>query len=224
MSRFTVLLMATALLTGQRGLPHSTAFADPATDVIRSRVFLSITSTAADLTVDGAVLANALFTLRSNDPSVRMKMDGNTVHVTANTAGTTADVQIDTILAHVAPHQIVGWTLSLGSSGTADLQIQNLNRALPVAVDRFETSGPLARFTSSGDLLRDGGPLGVSSATTHLLLAFFYPWYDPTSWSSPELADHPAQQYSTDDPVDMARIMTQAKGAGLDALAVSWQG
>ena len=45
---------------------------DPATDLVRTRLFLTTTAPAIDLTVQGASLANAVFTLRAGPESVRL--------------------------------------------------------------------------------------------------------------------------------------------------------
>ena len=79
----------------------STAPADPATELVRTRLFLTTTAPALDLTVDGALLANAVFTLRSGPESVREVIDHNTIHIIRNPERAPLDLQIDTILAGV---------------------------------------------------------------------------------------------------------------------------
>jgi hypothetical protein len=217
-----LVLAAAALATQRRAPPLPT---DPATDLARVRVFLTTTASGLDLTLDGATLASARVTAEAGVPTVRATTGGSVLHVTGNEAGASSDLRVDMVLANVMPGARVGWTVALFSSGHATLDVRNFNGSAPVAVDRFETDGPVARFETRSDLLRNGALFGpVPNTGTHLVVAFFYPWYDLTTWSSPELADRPLQRYSTDDASDLARIMGQAKGAGLDALAVSWQG
>jgi hypothetical protein len=220
----TIVVLAGVWLAAQRTAPPSSLPADPATDLVRARLFLTTTASAVDFSVDGDLLANAVFTLETGPASLRATIDGSTIHITGNTLGQMADLQIDMILAAVVPHGRVGWLLA-PVSGDAQLSVQNLNSVTPVTIDQFRTDGPTAHFTSSSDLLRAGGPLAaVPAVNSHLVLAFFYPWYDLNSWSNSQLLDHPLQPYSTDDLGDLTRIMTQAKAAGLDALVVSWQG
>jgi glycosyl hydrolase family 99 len=220
---FVCLAAASTLFTGQ----HRTApalDADPATNLVRTRAFLTTTTSSLDLAIDGASLANAVFTLRHGDPSVRTATDGNTIRVTRNPQGSTADFEIDMILADVPAHATVGWTLTAEAPARTRLEIQNVNSGQS-PVDAFDLEGAAARFTSRTDLLRDGGPIGpVVPIDSHLVLAFFYPWWNRDSWSSPLYIDRPVQPYSTSDPADLVRVLTQAKSAGLDALVVSWSG
>jgi hypothetical protein len=59
---------------------------DPATDLVRVRAMLTTTSTAVDLSLDGAEWANAI----SPDQNVRVTIDGRTIHVTRRIAGEAA--------------------------------------------------------------------------------------------------------------------------------------
>ncbi len=61
-------------------------------------------------------------------------------------------------------------------------------------------------------------------ALEKMLLAFYYPWYHTGDWSSAMLQDNPAQLYSSDDPVAIARHVDQAKSAGIHAFISSWWG
>jgi len=218
-----VLVLAVAALAAQRRAPPLPT--DPATDLARVRVFLTTTAASLRLTLDGADLASAVVTVQAGVPTLRATAAANALQVTGNEVGEPADVRVDMVLANVVPDAHVGWTLELSPSGHATLDVRNLNGAAPMAVDRFTTDAPAAHFETISDLLRNGASFGpLPNTSTHLVVAFFYPWYDLNTWSSPELADHPLQRYSTDNPDDLARIMGQARAAGLDAFAVSWQG
>jgi hypothetical protein len=61
------ILAILAMLAMGRLLPlqSSQSTAPPATDLVRTRLFLTTTASALDLTVAGASLANAVFTLRA---------------------------------------------------------------------------------------------------------------------------------------------------------------
>ena len=197
---------------------------DFAVALVRTRAFLTTTAPAVDLTIDGAMLANAVFTQRAGPTSVRTVIDHNTMHVIRNTAGETVDLQIDMVLARVPPGRTVGWTIDSETPVRTQLEIRNVNQAESV-VDRFETGGS-QRFTTKTDILRAGGTVpGVDPIDSRLVLAFFYPWWDRTGWSNPQLfIDAPLRPYSSDDEDDLARVMLEAKAAGLDALVVSWSG
>ncbi len=69
------------------------------------------------------------------------------------------------------------------------------------------------------------GPLSPSAeAAGPLVLAFYYAWFDMGTWGSGQLPDLPAQQYSSADPATIARHVSQAQGAGIDAFVQSWYG
>ena len=57
-----------------------------------------------------------------------------------------------------------------------------------------------------------------------VVLGQYYAWYDTDTWTSGYTADTPTIQYSSDDLATIRRHVQQAKQAGLDALALSWQG
>jgi Glycosyl hydrolase family 71 len=55
------------------------------------------------------------------------------------------------------------------------------------------------------------------------LLAYYYIWYDSTSWTRAK-DDYPQLgRYSSDDPAVMARHIDLAKQAGIDGFIVSWK-
>jgi len=208
-----------------RAQAQTAGASDPAVDLVVARLIVTTTATGVDIRVENATLANAIFAQRIGPSSVRTSSAENTIQINGNAEGTTATLQIDTVLAGVKPRSLVLWNVAVASGGTVEIEVANGNRAAPAAVDRFETSKSSARFSTSADLLRDGGPVaGPSAAGGPLVLAFFYPWYDRTTWSSSQLRDRPLQLYSTDDRADLRRIATQAVDAGLDALVVSWMG
>lgn len=55
------------------------------------------------------------------------------------------------------------------------------------------------------------------------LFAFYYIWFDPSSWDRAKI-DYPALgRYSSDDPRVMAQHIAWAKSAGIDGFIVSWK-
>jgi hypothetical protein len=215
------LLMSILLLLAQSRVPPAVDPADPASDLVRVRAFLTTTSTSVDLTVAGAEWANAV----SPDSSFRAIIDGHTLHVTRKTAGE-ADVPLEMVLGSVHAGTSVSWTVAPVASGASALELYNVNGAVPRAVDRFDAGSVVGHFTSPADVLRAGGPLPqIPRVKHHLVLAFFYPWWTNSTWSSNgQIYDNPVPEYSTDDPADLRRLMTAAKSTGLDALVMSWSG
>src|SRR5262245_24583526 len=104
--RLGAVALAMAVLTAHQRISPVLP-ADPAADLVRVRLFLSTTASALDLAIDGALVANAVFTLRSGLPAVRMDLDRNTLHLTRNVQGASFDGQIDLILAAVPPRASV---------------------------------------------------------------------------------------------------------------------
>jgi Glycosyl hydrolase family 99 len=72
-------------------------------------------------------------------------------------------------------------------------------------------------------LLR-GDPVTLGEGPRPLVLAFYYPWYTHGTWLDLKLRDRSLYQYSTEYPEEIAWSVVKARGAGLDALIVSWVG
>lgn len=65
----------------------------------------------------------------------------------------------------------------------------------------------------------------VHPPPARLILANYFPWYDPGTWSTgcTSDADQPRDGvYSSDDPGVIARHIAQARAAGIDGFAVHW--
>ena len=105
----------------------------------------------------------------------------------------------------------------------ASVEVWNVNdEARPSRVAEFTAVDGLVLDTNMA-LLRTGGPL-PSPHRDRLVLAHWYPWWDPVAWADPQLLDQPLRLYSTDSAADVARNMQDIAKAGIDAVIVSWQG
>jgi Glycosyl hydrolase family 99 len=61
--------------------------------------------------------------------------------------------------------------------------------------------------------------------TPGMVAAFYYPWYDPRdpdTWNPNKMASLPATKYSSGDINYVRGQMTQARDAGIDSFAVTW--
>jgi hypothetical protein len=77
----------------------------------------------------------------------------------------------------------------------------------------------LSAVLSTG-LLR---PTPVDAQGERLILAFYYAWFDLTTWEKP-LPDQPTQPYASTDPAAIERHVLWAQQAGIDAFVQSWYG
>ncbi len=66
-------------------------------------------------------------------------------------------------------------------------------------------------------------PAPATAQGERLVLAFYYAWYDQTTWQKP-LPDLPAPTYVSTDPAAIERHVRWARQAGIDAFVQSWYG
>jgi hypothetical protein len=66
-------------------------------------------------------------------------------------------------------------------------------------------------------------PAPTDAAGERLVLAFYYAWFEMTTWDLP-LPDKPSQPYASSDRSTMRRHVDWAKQAGIDAFVQSWYG
>jgi len=69
-----------------------------------------------------------------------------------------------------------------------------------------------------------GPVLPVAAQGEHLVLGFYYNWYEEKSFGPKKTSDQPAAPYKSADRATIERHVDQAKQAGLDGFIVSWYG
>ncbi|GAC1552168.1 MAG: hypothetical protein NVS2B2_02570 [Ktedonobacteraceae bacterium] len=63
-----------------------------------------------------------------------------------------------------------------------------------------------------------------SSKAIRPLLAFYYPWYTPTTWCSCHMPDLPPIKYNSSDDATIDQQVTEAADAGITGFISSWWG
>jgi hypothetical protein len=66
-------------------------------------------------------------------------------------------------------------------------------------------------------------PAPADAFGERLVLAFYYAWFDQTTWEM-GLPDQPVEPYTSSDPAAIERHVRQAQQAGIDAFVQSWYG
>lgn len=64
----------------------------------------------------------------------------------------------------------------------------------------------------------------ASGNSNRPVLAFYYPWYSPSTWCSCQMSDLPTIQYTSSDSATISRQLTWAMQAGISGFISSWWG
>jgi glycosyl hydrolase family 99 len=197
---------------------------DPAKSLARVRVIVVGTAGRTDITIDGATLASYTSVVLDGADGSSASQTGSTLRTSNPRPGRRVEAQFDVVLTDVRPGAGVMWNLTAAADADTSIEIYSAADGRPSQlVDRFTARGA-GQFRTEGSRLASDPAISVTALAPPLVLAHYYPWYTLDSWRNPELADQPAQLYSSDAQTDVDRQMVQAASAGIDAFVVSWQG
>jgi hypothetical protein len=69
-----------------------------------------------------------------------------------------------------------------------------------------------------------GGATALTINYNHPVLAFYYTWYTPSTWSSSTMSDLPMVQYTSSDDATIDQQVREAVNAGITGFISSWWG
>jgi hypothetical protein len=110
-----------------------------------------------------------------------------------------------------------------------------LTAACQSATGSAPNSAPAARQSPAATPGAQGAAATPSPAVTPTViprpanpnrpvLAFYYMWYNTSTWSSSTMSDLPTVQYNSSDPATINRQITEAASAGITGFISSWWG
>lgn len=220
-----LVLAAATLQAGQAPPRDPQPLPDPVVDPVRVEVRVSTTARTVRLFMrePAEVLLAADARLTDGSPGAAATIEnGAVLALTGNTEGATATAAFRLVLTSTAEAFRLGAGIAPGVR-SASVEVWNLNdEARPSRASAFDALTGLELETAMAPL-RIGGPLTVSRRD-RLVLAHYYPWWDPVAWTSPQLLDQPLRLYSTDSQADVTADLRDVATAGIDAVIVSWQG
>jgi len=83
---------------------------------------------------------------------------------------------------------------------------------------------PTKKSQPTGSGGNNGGGNNSGGNGSRPLLAFYYPWYTPTTWCSCRMPDLPTTQYNSSDDATIDGQVAEAAGAGITGFISSWWG
>jgi glycosyl hydrolase family 99 len=185
----------------------------------RLRVELSGTSDWEAFQIDDASI-----------PTIRVESVTSGAYVTHNDNrialnGVRGATAVVSMIVEVMPDDTFTLVQGKGSSGTSRAKVYRTNTTQTLVAD-------ISNTTSSGDatVYRDvsrsllvGEGLTIPRVDSRrLVLSFYYPWFGQGTFDSGPWYDEPTSAYRTDDPDDVAAMVSQAQNAGIDGFVVSW--
>ena len=202
----------------------------------RARIVLSTSSDWTRLYVRGGerILNATTAILQGNASTTRVEWGSDELYLEqplADALAQTVKVQYDLVMTGLDDDSHVFFENQKGDLGftTVEFHSYNSSSATPIASwtnllnEPDDPSNPFS-FSIAGSHFTTGGPLPQRSVLPRLVLAFYYPWYDLDSWSSPVLEDHPLFPDSSGDVETITRHVNWAQQYGIHGFISSWWG
>jgi hypothetical protein len=185
--------------------------------LVRLRIVVTTASTKAEVTLDPGTIVNASV---SDRRSAEVRAEGHRLSFTHPGGGAT-EMQSRVLVSGMAAAGSVRWHVKLTPPASAEIEIYNENEpGRSRIVDRFDANAGQSTFESPAGLLSAGGPVRIEAGPRPLVLAFFYPWYLYSTWSSGRLRDRPLFLYSNENPDEVKHSLGDVQAAGLDGVVV----
>ncbi len=202
----------------------------------RARIVISTSSDWTRLYVRGGerILNAKTAILQGDAATTKAEWDGDELYLEqplANAPAQTVKVQYDLVMTGLDSDGHVFFESQKGDLGVTTTEFYNYSSssATPIAswsnlLDKAgDPSNPFS-FSIASSHFTTGGPLPLRHVSPRLVLAFYYPWYDLDSWSSPVLEDHPLMPASSGDVEAITRHVTWAQQHGIHGFISSWWG
>ncbi len=205
----------------------------------RLRIDYTTTSdwTTLELRNPDGILSSRLISTLGNPTrsSAGSTLMGLNQPLAAAQAGERVGLTVDLAVTPDSAAQPLEFLLKKGSIGGSLVRLSLVDGDQVRAIEEVRHDGSVAgsggqnpkEFAISLASLQDTPPRQGQVAAPGLkkmVWAFYYPWYNLNSWSSPQLRDRPLTPYSSNDRAAILRHIEQAQSAGIDGFISSWWG
>jgi hypothetical protein len=208
----------------------------PAAGPDHTRLQISLSTSSAWTTLDllGASVVASKVVRSSAGSRVSNGPSGFAVSDSASSVGGQVSFVVDMVYAFDRTTTPV-LRLCKGSNGAARADVARTTTGTPTDLASVPDPGP-------DQVPADDCPQAVSATVPvtgaalagptswpprldprHLVLGFYYPWYDANSFDEPSAwVDTPAGPWNTDDPTQVAQMVSEASTTGMNGFIVSY--
>src|SRR5262249_20599757 len=117
--RLSFLILVAATLGSSSPRPD----ADPAQNLARVRVIVVTTAATTDVTVSGATILSYISSVLAGPDGARTSRTGQTLRLSQNSPGQSAEAQFDAILGSVPSDGTLAWNLATSSNVETSLEL-----------------------------------------------------------------------------------------------------